>query len=123
MSEWIVILESGDARAALVWSLDQGPIMNDSGQRLLTEKQVERIGSLKIEVFSDEHPPPHFRVIYNGETANYAIADCSQLNGGLRKFRRNIVQWHADNKQVLIDAWNKSRPTGCPVGEYVEPAS
>ena len=123
MSEWKVRIEDGDAHTALAESLIQGPIFNDAGQRLLTERQVDRLGSLKIEVFSNEHPPPHFRVIYNGETANYTIAGCVQMNGGLKNFRRNIVQWHASNKQVLIDAWNESRPTGCPVGEYVEPES
>jgi hypothetical protein len=118
MFEWIVTIENGPALEALLASLIDGPILNDTGIRYLTEKAVARVGSLKIEVFSNEHPPPHFRVIYNGETANYRIEDCIQINGGLSKFRRNVVKWHAENKDVLIAAWNESRPTDCPVGEY-----
>jgi hypothetical protein len=76
--------------------------------------------NLKVEVFANEHPPPHFRVRYGGETANYRISDCEQLNGGLHKYERFIRQWHAKNKHSLIEQWNKARPSDCPVGRYIE---
>ena len=79
---------------------------------------VDRFAGLKVEVFSNEHPPPHFRVKAAGETANYDISDCVQLNGGLRKYYRAVRDWHAIHKQTLIDEWDKRRPTDCPVGKY-----
>ena len=81
---------------------------------------VDRFGMLRIEVFAREHPPPHFRVICGGESANYRIADCHQLNGGLRRQHRIVREWHAQNKDKLIDEWNRRRPPDCPVGEYRE---
>ena len=118
MPEWTVPITDERALQELEESLYQGPIIDDQGRRFLTEAQVARLGGLKIEVFSVEHPPPHFRVSFQGQTANYQISDCCQMNGGLQKFYRNIRQWHAEHKQELIDAWNRFRPTNCPVGVY-----
>jgi hypothetical protein len=81
---------------------------------------VDRFRGLRVEVFSNEHPPPHFRVKCGGETANYRISDGFQLNGGLEKFHGVIKNWHAGNKPKLIEAWNSRRPTDCPVGAYRE---
>jgi hypothetical protein len=81
---------------------------------------VDRFRSLRVEVFSNEHPPPHFRVKCGSETANYQISDCAQLNGGLGKYHGVIKNWHAENKQRLIEAWDSRRPTDCPVGAYRE---
>lgn len=81
---------------------------------------VDRYSGLRIEVFAREHPPPHFRVSCQQGAANYLIKDCSQMNGALRNEFRTIRDWHAKNKSKLIDAWNKLRPTDCPVGEYCE---
>ncbi len=117
--EWTValprVLEEQLAR-----SFRNGPILEGT-KHLLEEELVANLDGLKIEVFSREHPPPHFRVCYAGETANYTIAACSQLNGGLKKWYKNIKEWHVENKQQLIDIWNTTRPTDCPVGQYREP--
>lgn len=81
---------------------------------------VDRIQDLRVEVFSNEHPPPHFRVKCGSETANYQIKDCAQLNGRLKGSYRAIKRWHTENKPKLIEAWNSRRPTDCPVGAYRE---
>lgn len=119
MSEWIV-LATPDLVESLSADFQHGPILDDQGRRLLTEETVQNLDGLKIQIFSDEHPPPHFRVSYAGETANFSIKDCTKLNGGLKKWERNIRAWHADNKGKLIEVWNKTRPSDCPVGMYRE---
>lgn len=104
-------------------SFRMGPIIEHDGRelRLLEEEFVARLDGLKIEIFSKEHPPPHFRVIYNGESNNFSIKDCCPLNGiGFGKFFKNFKKWHADNKQELINTWNRTRPSDCPVGQYQE---
>ena len=60
--EWAI-----DAEESLVDALEesirQGPVLdivNGQEIRLLTEETVARIQGLKVEIFSDEHPPPHF---------------------------------------------------------------
>ena len=91
----------------------------DEGDVLLTEHTLALINGLKIEVFSNEHPPPHFRVTCGDESNVFRIDNCSPMHGDGLKKKFNIIQnWHTDNKAALIAAWNKTRPTGCPVGEY-----
>lgn len=122
MTEWCVDIDDGLV-ASLAESMRQGPIyqiQGETGLRLLTEDTVARINGLKIEVFSNEHPPPHFRVKYQSSTANYAIKDCERLNGSgdILRYEKNIRLWWKTNKKTLINKWNSSRPADCPVGEY-----
>ena len=79
-------------------------------------------GRLKIEIFANEHPPPHFRVKFKDKTANFRIKDCVALNGDVVVTRnvREIRKWWYDHKQDLIDAWNEARPADCSVGVYRE---
>ena len=95
----------------------------DQGEYVELKKvQVDRLGGLRIEVFSNEHPPPHFRVKFQGSTAKYRISDCQRINGSgeVVRFENNIFKWWKSNKQKLIDTWNERRPTDCPVGVYQE---
>lgn len=122
MSEWFIGVDD-DLVAELAESMRQGPVFEisgDKGLRLLTEDTVARIDGVKIEIFSNEHPPPHFRVKYQGSTANFKISDCERMNGSgdILRYEKNIRLWWKNNKQTLIDKWNSSRPADCPVGMY-----
>lgn len=90
--------------------------------RRIQKVHVDYLKGAKIEIFSNEHPPPHFRVKYQGSTANYSIKDCSRVNGSgeVTRFEKNIFKWWKKNKQILIDIWNERRPSDCPVGVYRE---
>ncbi len=76
------------------------------------------VGGLKIHVYADEHPPPHFHVKYAGEDNSFSLLDATPLypNGPLKKWFKNIKKWHAEHQMELIDFWNKMRPQDCPVG-------
>ena len=91
-AEWLILFEDEAAVRALQESFARGPIVDDQGRRRLGEAQVARLGSLKIEIFAREHPPPHFRVSYQGDTASYRISDCTKINGRLEKFERNATR-------------------------------
>jgi hypothetical protein len=120
MSEWIVPV-SDDLAKELGDSFAMGPIIDDAGTRYLTEEVFDRLNGLKIEIFSNEHPPPHFRVCFQGECNNFTIKDCTPMNGSaLSTYIRNIKKWHKKRKKELIKFWNSKRPTDCPVGNYVE---
>jgi hypothetical protein len=73
-------------------------------------------GGIKIEVFSDEHPPPHFRLSHQNRTANFAIVDCELLNGDLKLPHRAVRKWWMIHRVQIAEAWNMYRPTDCPVG-------
>jgi hypothetical protein len=112
-----VVLElTGEIAAQLSDSLFQGPILNRQGQRLLEEASIGRFGGFKVDIFADEHPPPHFRVSYQGENASYRITDGAKIVGGLDRYQRNIAEWYQMNRTLLINAWNERRPSDCPVG-------
>lgn len=105
-------------------SFNNGVVFEHNGKLLhmLVEHEVERFNGLKVEIFSNEHPPPHFRVKYQSSTANFQISDCTRLNGSgeILKYEKNILKWWKENKQALIDCWNSMRPSDCPVGLYKE---
>jgi uncharacterized protein DUF4160 len=113
-------LDDQQALAEFNESFRQGPIIDDAGRRLLVEAKVGQINGLKVEIFSDEHPPPHFRVSFQGEAAIYSIKDGERITGGLGRFDRNIHRWHRTNKDKLIAKWDETRPSDCPVGPYRE---
>jgi len=102
-------------------SFASGLIVDDSGprpKRLLEEQTIGQIGGLTISIFADEHPPPHFCVEYQGESASFSITDCRRLPGnrGLERYEKNIRRWWRENRAALIARWNNSRPTDCLVG-------
>ena len=112
-----VILElTGKIAEQLSNSLFQGPILNHQGQRLLEEANVGRFGGFKVDIFADEHPPPHFRVSNQGENASYRITDGVKIVGGLDRYQRNIAERYQMNRMQLINAWNERRPSDCTVG-------
>lgn len=82
------------------------------------ELLVDRYAGLVIEIYSDEHPPPHFHVACGAGKASFRISDGSPLHGDLGREERTIRRWHARNKPKLVAKWNASRPSDCPVGPY-----
>ena len=118
--EWIVSFDDAESLASLEALLRHDLLQEQAsqGNESRISFLVARVDGLKVEVFAKEHSPPHFRVSCNGETANYRISDCGQLNGALQQHYRSIRTWHGDNKEIIIQAWNRMRPTDCPVGEY-----
>lgn len=70
----------------------------------------------KVEIFADEHPPPHFRVKYQHMTANFSITTCERLNGSLPLRDRDIRKWWQKYRLAIASAWNAHRPSDCTVG-------
>ena len=96
-------------------------VFERDGELVLLEiKQlVARVNGLRIEVFSNEHPPPHFHVTAPEIDASFSIEDCSRLNGKISSSAEQKIRfWHRHSKPMLIEAWNSSRPTNCTVGPY-----
>lgn len=80
-------------------------------------KLVERVGGLKIEVYPNEHPPPHFHVISNDINVSVDILTGELIKGKLgRDDLKRIKYFYNTNKSRLIDVWNEMRPSDCPVG-------
>ena len=93
-----------------------------NGEQILIEARalVGRINGLTIHIYSDEHAPPHFHVKSAEIDATFRISDCSPLRGSVdRKTSELIDYWYLNmgGRSKLIEDWNKTRPTDCPVGE------
>jgi len=117
-------LESLDDYATWLEAILHNPcnVWEEDGEMFLIEiKQlVARLNGLKIEIYSDEHPPPHFHVKSQNVSASFDIKSCNILRGKIeRRDRKKIEFWHKHAKPVLIEAWNSTRPTNCTVGAYV----
>lgn len=118
--------ELGDLDELAIWL--EGLLHNacsvweENGELILLQNKhlVERLDGLRIEVFSNEHPPPHFHVKSPKVNASFTIQDCEKIEGSVdKKDYLKIKYWHQFSKPKLIDAWNSTRLTNCTVGEYI----
>lgn len=94
-------------------------IEDDRGEPILIEarQQLDLVDGLKIELYANEHPPPHFHVKGNDVNASFTIDSCSLVKGKVSsKNRKKIEYWHRYAKPRLIEFWNKTRPSDCNVG-------
>lgn len=115
MREWVVAVPDGLVKQ-LGDDFRSGALLDSHGRRSLDEAQVGSINGLRVEIFAREHPPPHFRVFYQGESANFDVCSGEPLTAGLTKWLRNIRKWHQTNRTMLVEQWNLMRPSDCPVG-------
>ncbi len=96
-------------------------IEEDNGKKFVVETRarVDTINGYKIEIYSDEHSPPHFHIVKNNKKlAAYTIDDCKKLSGYLpNKLEKKILFFHGCAKDKMINFWNNTRPRNCEVGE------
>ena len=82
-----------------------------------------RVTKAKLEIFANEHPPPHFRITYKGQSANYSLASGTRLakNEQTRLKDREVLAWWKEHRLDLAKLWNETRPFNCPVGKIQVP--
>ena len=75
---------------------------------------------IKIDISSDEHPPPHFHVYIDNRKYSFDIKNCNQINGKKLRARefKKISTWYSENRELIIKIWNDTRPTNCSVGYF-----
>ena len=96
-------------------------IYEEDGEVFLIEakQEVDRLDGLKIEIFPNEHPPPHFHVTSPNIKASFDIQSCKLLKGHIcGSDRKKIEFWFSHSKSKLVEIWNSTRPTSCTVGKY-----
>jgi hypothetical protein len=121
MAEIEIPIDDPELIGELRTSFFHGPMLDEDGTRGLIEASVGSVGALAVVIKVREHPPPHFHVQYQGEDASFAITTCERLPGvrGLETYEYNIRKWWKKNKPKLIEKWNTTRPSDCPVGPIV----
>lgn len=74
---------------------------------------VHRIGSIKIDVYSRDHLPPHFHAIYGDEEALIQIENLEIIEGDLPRTQyRKVYVWadNTDKKAILFDNFYRLNP-------------
>ncbi len=91
------------------------------GRVIETKRLVDKVGKLEIHIYSKEHAPPHFHVkIPDDFEATFSIEDCELIDGALPNKQQKIIEyWYGQHKKRLIEIWNNTRPTDCPVGNIL----
>jgi hypothetical protein len=76
--------------------------------------QVDTIKGLKLRVYTNDHPPPHFHVVTDKYNAKFEISSCDFLGckGNIEdRHLKSIRKWHKENKSILLRAWKQTRPS------------
>ena len=69
------------------------------------------IDSVKIDLYSREHPPPHFYAIYADYEVLITIQNFEIYAGRLPKPQLNkVIIWAKDNKEMLMDNFKRLNP-------------
>ena len=118
-------LEGIDEFAQWLEALLHNPcsVWEENGELVLLEirQLVARMNGLKIEIYPNEHAPPHFHVTSPNVNASFSIENCEILNGKISSNDLNKIRyWHKHAKSLLIECWDNTRPTDCIVGKYVD---
>lgn len=78
--------------------------------------RIGSLGSMKIEIRSNEHPPAHFHVIGPDLNVCFTIPGCEILPG-FKSPKSDIVyrikQFYKNNEARIIEVWNRTRPGDC----------
>lgn len=71
---------------------------------------ISRFYGIIIQMYYDDHNPPHFHVIYNDFKGIISILDFSLLEGDLPpKALGLVVEWAKYHKDELLKEWEFAR--------------
>ncbi|KQZ28635.1 hypothetical protein ASD50_19310 [Mesorhizobium sp. Root552] len=69
---------------------------------------IVTIGKIKIQIYADDHNPPHFHVLSGDDEALVSIQDLQIFRGQLR--RRDFdtaIEWARAHREELEHEWNR----------------
>ncbi len=69
---------------------------------------IVRIGNLKIQVFADDHNPPHFHVVTPDHEALVVLTTLTVLRGAIRRRElETALKWVRANRDVIANEWER----------------
>jgi hypothetical protein len=91
--------------------LIDGPYrITPDGRLYFIKALVGRIGSLRLVIWPNDYPPPHFHVVGPDVEASFYIESCDRKDGSLDSSRLQKVRWwHTSAKRELLRVWNETR--------------
>ena len=68
--------------------------------------EISRFLGIVIQMFYDEHNPPHFHARYGDKKGTFDIRTLNMIEGNLPiKVRNLIVEWADQNRKKLMENW------------------
>jgi hypothetical protein len=65
------------------------------------------VDAAKLYMYPNDHPPPHFHVLFAGYRAVIDIPTMKLIRGSLPKAKlRAIMRWAKPRRAELLDAWD-----------------
>ena len=72
---------------------------------------IKIIDSIKIDVYSREHPPPHFHAIYSEYEELIIINTLETYQGKLPMVqRKKVIGWAKERKELLAENFKRLNP-------------
>ena len=69
--------------------------------------ELSRFYGIIIRMYYDDHPPPHFHAVYQGEEVQVDIKTLEVMKGRIRRRALVLVlEWAALHRGELRRAWN-----------------
>ena len=71
---------------------------------------ISRFYGILIQMYYDDHNPPHFHAVYGDYKAVVSIADYGLLAGDLPPRALGLVtEWARQRKDQLLEDWQRAR--------------
>jgi phosphomannomutase len=72
--------------------------------------EISRFFGIVIQMYYDEHAPPHFHALYSGDEAQVTIDPIQLWRGELpARALSLVIEWAALHQRELMDNWNLAR--------------
>jgi hypothetical protein len=72
---------------------------------------IKVIDNIKIDVYSREHPPPHFHVKYAEHEELIIIETLTTYIGFIPKVqRKKVIDWAKNNKSFILNTFQTLNP-------------
>ena len=82
--------------------------------------QISRFQEISVEMYHDDHPPPHFHVYYADERAIIEIDTMRILGGALSpRIHRLVTDWGRRHRAELQANWRRAVAHEAPL--WIEP--
>jgi Domain of unknown function (DUF4160) len=82
--------------------------------------EISRFFGIVIQMYAEEHPPPHFHARYAGSAIQVGINPIRVLEGELERRAVSLVmEWSALHQEELMENWNRMRRDEPPLA--IEP--
>lgn len=72
---------------------------------------IHIIDSIRINIYFDDHNPPHFHAIYAEHEELIIIENLETYAGSLpKKQRKKVIQWATNHQDFLWENWDDFNP-------------